>query len=88
MGQVNEGEVLIEYHRVGAYVKVSAIDPVTRTEVSIVGDPKRSEGRTRARGGQQAQVRHVQTGGGADLSIVTARRGAASQESNQALWAG
>ena len=43
MGQLNEGEVLLEYHRVGAYVKVSAIDPVTQTEVSIVGDPKRSE---------------------------------------------
>ena len=43
MGQLNEGEVLLEYHRVGAYIKVSAIDPVTQTEVSIVGDPKRSE---------------------------------------------
>ena len=43
MGQLDEGEVLIEYYRVGAYVKVSAIDPATRTEVSIVGDPKRSE---------------------------------------------
>lgn len=43
MGQLNEGEVLLEYHRVGAYVKVSAIDPATQTEVSIVGDPKRSE---------------------------------------------
>ena len=43
MGQLNEGEVLLEYYRVGAYIKVSAIDPVTQTEVSIVGDPKRSE---------------------------------------------
>ncbi len=43
MGHLNEGEVLLEYHRVGAYVKVSAIDPATQTEVSIVGDPKRSE---------------------------------------------
>ena len=30
-------EVLFEHHRVGSYVKVSAIDPVTYTEVSIVG---------------------------------------------------
>ena len=43
MGPLNEGEVLLEYHRVGAYVKVSAIDPASQTEVSIVGDPKRSE---------------------------------------------
>ena len=33
------GEVIIEFYQVGAYVKVSAVDPVTMTEVSIVGDP-------------------------------------------------
>ncbi len=32
-------EVILEFYRVGAYVKVSAVDPVTRTEVAIVGDP-------------------------------------------------
>ncbi len=31
--------VIIEFVKVGAYVKVSAIDPKTRVEVSIVGDP-------------------------------------------------
>ena len=31
--------VIIEFYPVGAYVKVSAVDPVTLTEVSIVGDP-------------------------------------------------
>jgi len=31
--------VIIEFVKVGAYVKVSAIDPATRVEVSIVGDP-------------------------------------------------
>ena len=35
--------VIIEFRQVGAYVKVSAIDPATYTEVSIVGDPARSE---------------------------------------------
>jgi hypothetical protein len=30
-------EVLIEIVRQGAYAKASAIDPVTRTEVSVVG---------------------------------------------------
>ena len=33
---------MLEYRVVGVYVKVSAIDPVTRTEVSIVGDRSRS----------------------------------------------
>lgn len=36
-------EVLIEFYRVGAYVKVSAVDPVTLTEVSIVGAPEAGE---------------------------------------------
>ena len=34
---------IIEFHRIGNAVKVSAIDPVTLTEVSIVGDPSLSE---------------------------------------------
>jgi hypothetical protein len=36
------GTVLFELIRVGSYVKVSAVDENTGTEVSIVGDPKRS----------------------------------------------
>ncbi len=32
-------EVLFEFQRVGNYIKVSAVDPVTYTEVSIVGSP-------------------------------------------------
>ena len=36
-------EVLIEFRRVGSYVKVSAIDPVTLIEVAIVGDPAAGE---------------------------------------------
>ena len=34
---VRLAEVLYEHHRVGNCVKVSAIDPATYTEVSIVG---------------------------------------------------
>ena len=34
---------LIEFHHIGAYVKVSVIDPVTNTEASIVGDSRASE---------------------------------------------
>lgn len=33
----NDGEVLMEFHRIGSYMKAVAIDPVTGTEVSVVG---------------------------------------------------
>ena len=33
-------EVLFEFQRVGDYLKVSAIDPLTNTEVSIVAAPR------------------------------------------------
>ncbi|MCB2081071.1 MAG: hypothetical protein H6908_06200 [Hyphomicrobiales bacterium] len=36
-------EYFIEFRHAGNAVKVSAIDPVTGTEVSIVGDPHRTE---------------------------------------------
>lgn len=36
-------EVLFEFHRVGAYVKVTALDPKTGIETSIVGDAKAGE---------------------------------------------
>jgi len=36
-------EAIIEFYRVGAYVKVSAVDTATLTEVSIVGDPAAGE---------------------------------------------
>lgn len=39
---------LIEFVRVGAYIKVMAVDPVSYEEVSIVGDPK-TPGSTLAR---------------------------------------
>ena len=38
-----KGGIIIEFYPVGAYVKVSAIDPGSLTEVSIVGDPSRGE---------------------------------------------
>jgi hypothetical protein len=37
--------IIIEFYRVGDYVKVSAIDPNTNTEASIVGDPSVGEAR-------------------------------------------
>ena len=36
------GTVLFEFIRIGAYVKVIAVDERTGTEVSMVGDPSRS----------------------------------------------
>ena len=34
--------ILFEFIRIGAYVKVIAVDERTGTEISIVGDPMRS----------------------------------------------
>ncbi len=42
MASVNDSRIIIEFIQVGAYVKVSAIDPVSLVEVSIVGDPSAS----------------------------------------------
>ncbi|MDF1790637.1 MAG: hypothetical protein P1U88_01950 [Thalassobaculaceae bacterium] len=39
----NDSRVILEFIQRGAYVKVSAIDTLTGTEVSIVGDPLRGE---------------------------------------------
>lgn len=36
-------EYLIEFRQIGGTIKVSALDPVSGTEVSIVGDAKASE---------------------------------------------
>ncbi len=36
-------EVIIEFHQIGNSVKVSAIDPETLVEVSIVGPPDAGE---------------------------------------------
>ena len=41
MAQGNE--VIIEFHRIGASVKVSAMDAATLTEVSMVGPASASE---------------------------------------------
>jgi hypothetical protein len=38
-----EGEVLLEFQQIGAAVKVTAIDPATQVEVSIVGPASAGE---------------------------------------------
>jgi hypothetical protein len=42
-GKMSDRRVIFEFITVGNYVKVSAIDPVSLTEVSIVGNPASSE---------------------------------------------
>ncbi len=45
MRQQNIGgrEILLEFHHVGDYIKVSAIDAATNIEASIVGSPRTSK---------------------------------------------
>jgi hypothetical protein len=40
---LDEDRLLIEFHRIGNVVKVTAVDPVSLIEVSIVGDPAMGE---------------------------------------------
>lgn len=40
---MDKRSVIIEFHSVGSFVKVSAIDGDTLVEVSIVGDPAAGE---------------------------------------------
>ena len=40
---VGNREVLLEFHRLGDYVRVSAIDPVSNTEITLVGSRRASE---------------------------------------------
>ena len=42
MTSINDPRIIIEFIKVGAYVKVSAVDPISLVEVSIVGDPSAS----------------------------------------------
>ena len=43
MSKLNENGVIVEFVKVGSYVKVSAVDPVSMIEVSIVGNPMSGE---------------------------------------------
>ena len=43
MGKPGEDDIIIEFRRIGGSVKVSAMDPKTLTEVSIVGPATASE---------------------------------------------
>lgn len=43
MPQQNDNHIIIEFVQMGSYVKVSAMDPKTLVEVSIVGDPTQDQ---------------------------------------------
>ncbi|WNJ98562.1 hypothetical protein L2D14_11850 [Thalassospiraceae bacterium LMO-JJ14] len=36
-------EVLFEFHRVGSYIRVVAVDPRSNVEITMVGDPQVGE---------------------------------------------
>lgn len=38
-----DGEAIVEFRRIGAALKVIAVDPITGMEVSMVGDPRLSQ---------------------------------------------
>lgn len=40
---MSDKDIIIEFYPYGSVVKVSAMDPATLTEVSIVGDPARGK---------------------------------------------
>lgn len=42
-GMAQARDVILEFYRIGGYVKVSAIDSATGTEAAIVGDPAAGE---------------------------------------------
>lgn len=63
----DEGEVLLEFHRLGNAVKVTAVDPRSLAEATIVGDPALGE---RALG--QAAIRKLRY-------VIERRRGAAEE---------
>jgi hypothetical protein len=59
--------VIFEFIKIGSYVKVSAVDTRTGTEVSIVGDPMRGEQalrRTALRKLQMVMKKQSETRGG------------------------
>ncbi|KZD09847.1 DUF6898 family protein [Oceanibaculum pacificum] len=53
----DDDRVIFEFYPIGSYVKVSAIDPRTMVEVSIVGDPARGE--TALRHAAMQKLRYV-----------------------------
>ena len=73
MTKSGEAEFLIEYLIVGQSVKVSAVDPVTLTEVSIVGPV--SAGRTELQRNAVRKLKYVLTRNAAKPSVTRRRRG-------------
>ena len=73
MTKSGEAEFLIEYQIVGRSVKVSAVDPVTLTEVSIVGPL--SAGRMELQRNAVRKLKYVLARDVAKPSVTRRRRG-------------
>jgi hypothetical protein len=59
-----EGEIIFEFLRVGAAVKVTAVDVATGIEVSLVGDPAASEATLKQLARQKLEYVRAKRGGG------------------------
>lgn len=62
-----DDEILLEFHRIGNYVRVCAVDPVTFTEISIQGPVTASQadlGRMAIRRLQYVLKKKAQSGAG------------------------
>ncbi|HEV2548237.1 MAG TPA: hypothetical protein VGU20_12940 [Stellaceae bacterium] len=58
-----EGEIIFEFLRVGAAVKVTAVDVTTGIEVSIVGDPAAGEAALKQLARQKLEYVRAKRGG-------------------------
>jgi len=58
-----EGEIIFEFLRVGAAVKVTAVDVATGIEVSIVGDPAAGEAALKQLARQKLEYVRAKRGG-------------------------
>ena len=73
MSKSQGAEFLIEYQVVGQSVKVCAVDPVTLTEVSIVGPV--TAGRTELQRNAVRKLEYVLARDAAQPSVTRRRRG-------------
>ena len=60
----SEREIIFEFLRVGAAVKVTAVDVATGIEVSIVGDPAAGEAALKQLARQKLEYVRAKRGGG------------------------
>ncbi|MBT4012022.1 MAG: hypothetical protein HOL85_15455 [Rhodospirillaceae bacterium] len=75
MAGFSEHQILIEFIPMGKYVKVSAVDPISLVEVSIVGDPRSgTEALKRTAARKLRYVLEKNTGDAAKMGHAKGRR--------------